>query len=236
MSIGGAKNLVHSGRHAQNVGMPNRRIIPQRVIQAREARGWKPAELARRAGISQPTLWALENGKTKDVKYDTIAKIASATGKHVAYFVDTRNGNTDEETPVPYGRVPLISWVRAGAASLVFDPYQPGFAEEWEDASVSVSRLTFALRVRGDSMIAPDGTGFPEGSIIIVDPEVEPKNGDFVVVRFDDSDEATFKRLVIDGPHRILRPLNPQFPTIPVTPDARICGVVVEMNIRKRFR
>lgn len=85
-------------------------------------------------------------------------------------------------------------------------------------------------------MVAADGTGFPEGSIIVVDPGIEPRNGDYVVVRFDNTDEATFKRLVIDGPSRFLKALNPAYPAIPITEDARISGVVVEVNLRRRFR
>lgn len=133
-------------------------------------------------------------------------------------------------------KLPLISWVQAGHKKAVSDPFPPGAPEEWEEATVAVSKDAFALRVRGDSMVAPDGTGFPPESIIIVDPNVEARNGDYVVVRFQDSDEATFKRLVIDGPLRLLKPLNPSYPTIQVTEDARLAGVVVEHRLSRRFR
>jgi SOS-response transcriptional repressor LexA len=56
------------------------------------------------------------------------------------------------------------------------------------------------------------------------------------VVRFQNSDEATFKRLVIDGPLKFLRALNPAYPTMNLTNDAHISGVVVEVNVRRRFR
>ena len=38
------------------------------------------AELARRAKIRQPSLWALEHQKTKKPKYETLAKLAGALG------------------------------------------------------------------------------------------------------------------------------------------------------------
>lgn len=212
------------------------RVLPERVIQAREEMGWKSAsELARRAKLSQPTVWALENGVTQEVKYSTVQKIADATGKHVAFFTGEPDLNAVSES-TSYRKVPLISWVRAGTKNPVSDPYQPGAAEEWEDVTVPASRGTFALRVRGDSMVGPNGDGFPEGAIIIVDPEIPAKSGDYVVVRFENSDEATFKRLVVDGPLKLLRPLNPNYPIITVTDDARLCGVVVEVNVRRRFR
>lgn len=193
------------------------------------------AELARQAKLSQPTVWALENGLTKEVKHSTIAKLAQAVGKSPGFLTGDKDQNTSD-TVHYVARVPVISWVQAGKKNAVTDPFPPGAAEEWEDTTVTVSNGTFALRVRGDSMVAPDGTGFPDGSIIIIDPEAEARNGDYVVVRFDNTDEATFKRLLVDGPLKILKPLNPAYPSIPVTEDARLAGVVVEVNMRRRFR
>jgi len=49
------------------------------------------------------------------------------------------------------------------------------------------------------------------------------------VVRLDDRGEVTFKRLVIEGERRYLKPLNPNWPEkiIEVPDDARIVGVVI---------
>ena len=46
----------------------------------REAKGWSMAELARRARISQPSLWALEHQLTKKPKADTLLSISAALG------------------------------------------------------------------------------------------------------------------------------------------------------------
>lgn len=222
----------------QNIGMPNKpvRIIPKRIAAAREERGWSQAQLARAVGVSQPTISDLEAGITQEPKHSTIQKIASATGKTLAFFTGSKDDNVTTAIVNRSARVPLISWVQAGQKNPVSDPYHPTAPEEWEDVTVAVSSDTFALRVRGDSMVAPDGSGFPEGAVIIVDPKIDARNGDYVVVRFQNSDEATFKRLVIDGPLKLLRPLNPTYPTINITDDARLCGVVVEVNVRRKFR
>jgi SOS-response transcriptional repressor LexA len=70
---------------------------------------------------------------------------------------------------------------------------------------------------------------FPEGSIIIVDPDQHAENGSYVVVRMDDAVEATFKQLVIDGVEKYLKPLNPRYPIMRVNGRATICGVVRQM-------
>ena len=53
---------------------------PQKIIALRTERGWNQSELARRAGISSPSLWALENGRTKMPKFETIKSVAAALG------------------------------------------------------------------------------------------------------------------------------------------------------------
>lgn len=53
---------------------------PEKIVLLREAKGWSMTELAKRAGIKQPSLWLIENGRTKKPKFDTLAGIASALG------------------------------------------------------------------------------------------------------------------------------------------------------------
>lgn len=121
--------------------------------------------------------------------------------------------------------VPIISWVAASKFCMSADPYVVGGAEETVNV-VGVGERCFALRVDGPSM-EPE---FRAGSLIVVDPERGAKSGDFVVVRLDGTDEATFKQLHIDGGKRFLRPLNPQFPAFEMPEEARVCGVVVRQE------
>ncbi len=53
---------------------------PQKIIALRLDRGLNQSELARKAGLSSPTIWALEKGETKMPKYDTLRDIAIALG------------------------------------------------------------------------------------------------------------------------------------------------------------
>jgi transcriptional regulator with XRE-family HTH domain len=53
---------------------------PEKIITLREALGLNQSELARGAGLSAPTIWALENGKTVEPKYETLRDVAKALG------------------------------------------------------------------------------------------------------------------------------------------------------------
>lgn len=134
--------------------------------------------------------------------------------------------NNVEVGPEIRGEVPLISWVQAGDWVGVVDNYAPGVGEELIPTTIPVKRHTYALRVKGDSMTNPNGwPSFPEGMIIIVEPEFDHEPGDFVIVKNGDN-EATFKQLVKDGTDWLLKPLNPRYPIKLMPADATICGVV----------
>ncbi|MNC70168.1 putative HTH-type transcriptional regulator [compost metagenome] len=69
---------------------------------------------------------------------------------------------------------------------------------------------------------------FRDGDIIFVDPAKDAENGSLVIAKLMDSQEATFKQLVMEGNRRFLKPLNPAWPDpiIELDDNAMICGVV----------
>jgi SOS-response transcriptional repressor LexA len=62
-----------------------------------------------------------------------------------------------------------------------------------------------------------------------VDPHIDPVSGKYVVVMFENTEEATFKQLIVEGGRQYLKALNPEWPNriIEVNQNTRICGVVV---------
>lgn len=127
------------------------------------------------------------------------------------------------------GAVPLLSDVQAGNYKEFVDNFQPGDGgEELIPTSVPVKRHTFALRVSGDSM-APL---FTEGMVLIVEPEMDPHPGDYVIAKNADNG-TTFKQLVKDGTDWYLKPVNERYP-IKALGKNKIVGVV--RAVEKRFR
>ncbi len=73
---------------------------------------------------------------------------------------------------------------------------------------------------------------FKEGMILVIEPEMEPNPGDFVVAK-NGEDETTFKQLVKDGGDWYLKPLNERYPIKPLG-QAKIIGVL--RAVEKRYR
>lgn len=135
---------------------------------------------------------------------------------------------TSATAPPIRGKVPLISWVQAGKWREAIDLYTPGDAEDWIETTVPIKENTFALRVDGDSM-EPE---FPAGVLIVVEPDMDPQPGDYVIAK--NGDDATFKQLVKDGSDWLLKPLNERYPIKPLESPCKIIGVV--RSLERRFR
>ncbi|MBY5942802.1 LexA family transcriptional regulator [Halomonas sp. DP5N14-9] len=204
--------------------------------------GWSEGELSRRSKVKQPTIHRIMSGQSKDPRQGNIEKLAFALGVDATWL---RNGKGDEArggsnvgAPSPVGEsyhYPVVSWVAAGHWSEAITPYDPGCEQSFEETDYKAKGRAFWLEVQGDSMTAPTGVSIPQGMMILVDPEVEANNGSLVVAQLAGGDEATFKKLVIDGGMRYLKPLNPSYPVIPINGNCEIVGVVVEAKMKLRF-
>ena len=100
---------------------------------------------------------------------------------------------------------------------------------DYEDISedLALRGEYFGIKVKGDSMEPELRTG----DVLIVRCQPEAETGDIVVAGVG-SDEATVKKLIMDG-LPILQPLNPAYPPI-VGKPVKIYGKVGE--VRRRFK
>lgn len=208
----------------------------ERFKRLRRATGLVQKDFARRAGVSQATISDIERGRNEGS--DKIVELALALGVSPTYLktgFDAKTppnfgGSNVTELSTLYVKVPIISWVKAGMMEDVQDIFEPGFADNWID--VPKKRTTansFALEVVGDSMTSPnDKYSFEEGDIIICDPDLAAKAGDFVIAKDVERQAATFKKLTFDGSRYYLKPLNPAYPAIEIDdPAVRVIARVV---------
>lgn len=103
--------------------------------------------------------------------------------------------------------------------------------KEWEEAPLTSSNNAFWLKVVGDSMVSPTHPTIPEGHLILVEPSEPITNGSLVVAKLENTEEVTFKKLVIDSGMKFLRPLNPTYPTFPIDDSCQILGAVKQAKV-----
>ncbi|AEF21412.1 LexA family protein [Pseudomonas fulva] len=203
----------------------------------REEMNLSESALAKLAGVNQPTTHRILAGASKHPHMENVERLARVLQldlKALIGGVAEQFGQYSAQVqpgPDMKGKVPVISWVQAGAFCEAIDLYAPGTAEEWLDCPFPHSKSAFCLVLKGLSM-------FPEyrpDEIILVEPELVPEHNDDVVARTTDG-EVTFKRLQITEDGTYLLALNPDFPNriIQIPPDTDICGVVTGSWIRRR--
>lgn len=204
--------------------------LAERLKFSREKANLSQQEIADRAGMSQPTYYKIESGKTRRTTYlNELASILNvnptwlATGKGE---MTISHANVEKVSPKNIRFAPVLNWVQAGA----FTPMGDNYYDEYMPHTYTKGDNIYWLQVRGDSM-TPD---FRQGDYLLVDADKPPKAGSFVIAMVADDSEATFKRYKPCGfdngqEYFQLVPLNDFYPVI----DSRhkpftVVGVVVE--------
>lgn len=201
-----------------------------RVKNARIQRGMTQTDLAKMVGISRQQITNYE--KNDSTPKDSVMNMLSAalgvsikwleTGDKMLEGHIIRGGVDFIRRPIP-----LISWEQA---ALMPNKLIDDLVYQWifppEDCGVNA----FALKVIGESM-EPE---FTDGATIIVEPNIEPMSGDFVVAKFGKDDDITFKRLFKDAGKYYLRPTNLSYESIRLD-NLSVIGVVTYV-IKRVFR
>lgn len=208
--------------------------LSDRVKQRRAELGMTQAQLAEKAGTTQQGIVSIESGRTKRPR--NLLEIAKALQSDPVWLMD--GGSFQTLAEVNTRKVPLISYVQAGALAHKNPIEAFDGALEYVMTDLDLSEHSFALKVQGDSM-EPD---FREGDVVIFDPEIQPHPGEFVVAA-NDHHEATFKKyrptgIGFQGNETFeLTPLNPDYPSLKSTElPLRIIGTMVEHRIYRRKR
>ena len=199
--------------------------IGKRIAERRKELELRQEDVAKAVGVTKSAVGQWEADDTTP-RWPMIQKVAKALRTSPLYLYGYE-GELSLPSSKPSRRVPVISWVQAGAFEAPVELYEPGVAESWIPVSCGdVSDHAFALQVVGDSMVSPyGGRSYPPGTIIIVDPERSPDPGKRVIAK-DSEGAVTFKELVCDAGRYYLKPLNPQYETIRMDGEWSVVAVL----------
>ncbi len=162
-----------------------------------------------------------------------VADFSPTLAKEIESMSASSQGNVRFIGPyTPGNKYPVLSSVQAGAWCEAVEAYTLKDIDLWLESDAHIQGEAFWLQVDGDSMTAPAGLSIPEGTFVLFDTGREAINGSLVIAKLSDSNEATFKKLVIDGGVRYLKGLNPSWPMVHINGNCRIIGVAVETKLR----
>ena len=124
--------------------------------------------------------------------------------------------------------IPIYGEIPAGMAVLTEQAAEGHVSLDTGSVNASKNARTFALRVRGDSMI---NAHILDGDLVILEDRKDAYHGDIVAALIDG--ETTLKRYVVEHGRPYLKAENPAFPNLVPARELRIQGVMVSL-VRKQ--
>lgn len=165
------------------------------------------AELARRSGVSESSIshYLKGNWEAKQDAVYAIARVGNVSEAWLmGYDVSMDSPLPANMIPMPKtGTVPMIGAIACGSPILAEENI-----EEYVDLPKHI-RADFALTCRGDSMIGAD---IRDGDVVYIRQQPTVRSGQIAAVLIDD--EATLKRVYLQGESVILQPENPAYPPL----------------------
>ena len=172
----------------------------------RKALGLTQKDVADAVGVSEATVSRCESGEIANMRRDRISALAKVLHCSTDFVM---TGEEQEDISIPPGfdplplmrKVPLIGQIACG---------EPITADENIEEYVEVPvqyHCDFCLKCVGDSMIEAN---INDGDIVYIRKQPTVENGDIAAVRI--GEEATLKRVYLDGECVVLAPANSKYP------------------------
>lgn len=184
-------------------------------------------QLSKATGVPVTTINRLRSGSTENnPTLSTLSPLASYFSVSVSQLIgdeplnddySSRNKNLNQVVQ----SFPILSW----SECVDFENFLTGLnADNWENWIIgeSLSANSFALSTKPS--MEPR---FPRGTILFVNPESKPSDGNIVVVHYPNTQEATLRELSFDGPFSLLKSINiGNLVPDNLTSEIKILGVV----------
>jgi len=208
--------------------------LASRFELARKRKGLSQEELGDLVGMSQGGIGAIEEGRSKIPR--KLVELASVldVDPNWLLFGDSSQEliklvySPDQGFRPKSGVIPVLSSIQI--LKYFRDKETELAYEEVIAISGDFEADCIAMRVETEAMESsiPQKDTFENNCIIVIKPSLEPKNGDYVVATLDEYDEdIVFRKLVIEGGKKYLKPLNTSYESFVLTEKGAILGVEI---------
>lgn len=199
--------------------------LGERLKQSRLKKGWSQQRLAAASGASQQVINKLETGIVKASGYIVhLARALEVSPDWLQFGTVSPTEINTYTSQQAIHLVPMITWSQMPSWRQM-DQAPSEFIPLFYPATAQF----FALRIYDEAMTAMFGNvvSFREGDIIIVDPDKTAKPKDYVIAVLPNQPLALLRQFQMVENQPSLKPLNPHYPSLSITDDVQLCGVVI---------
>lgn len=182
------------------------------------------AELARQANLPKPTVHKILAGSTEDPRISTLQAIANVFNLTIdeLYSADLTK---EKQRDIAVQAIPVISWSECLKGEDFFETLSSNNWKNWLVTENVKNRLYgLASKTSMESQ-------FPKGTVFVIDPNHISNDGDFVIVKYPEAEEAALRELTVDGPIKLLLPINNYAEKERLTGDIELIGTVIQSRL-----
>ena len=194
------------------------------------------AELARQTNLPQTTINRLLSGETLDPRSNTLIPIAKFFGVTVGQLLGQEpisphrvSGTFSATNRSAWSLIPIITWEEAKSWFFSKGKITPNNQTNWIATEKNIGENSFALK----TTISMEPR-FRKNSVIIVDPDVKPVDGSFVVILITSSNVPTVRRVLKDGDETLLGKIYGNENPTRLSSTDTILGTLVETRITEK--
>ena len=204
------------------------RMLNERLKNLRLAKGLTLQQVGDVFGISKVSVSTWESGKTNPDR-KRLEKLAELYSTTVQYLVTGIEDDTFSSNST--GKVPFYQWGKNKVGISTPDE------NSWVTPIHSTpSKSAFATRYTGSSSLGWQPPGIPAGSLLIVDPEVKPGSGDYLLVENNTGELMLAKQSVTpENKQLLLRADSLNFKPVNLNTFKTI-GTVLEWQISGKLK
>lgn len=132
---------------------------------------------------------------TRTPGFNTLISLANALGITVSQLIGELPLEAKFTDQKGAKNVPILLWQQAHEAKHKAPSKTLGNWDDWALTNIPLSASAYALRIESKNL----EPHFHYDDILIIDPEVEPADNDYVIVQSKNCEKARIKKIVNDG-------------------------------------
>lgn len=187
-----------------NIDFSDSKTIASNIKKLMKIHGVNEISLASALGVSKMTIRRVISGETEDPRISTISLIAEYFNVSIDALLE------DISMPINFLKkekvnfLPIIGWEDLSnffsEKNIDLTDWQKWYP--FAQSSTKTNKKSFILESK--KSIQPR---YPDGSLLLINPDETPLDGDVVLIKTKDIPEISIRVLVIDSPRWILRPI-----------------------------
>jgi transcriptional regulator with XRE-family HTH domain len=175
--------------------------LGKRLKYYREQIGLSQIDLSEKSGISQASIARIESGKQKNLKRETMQRLADGLGISLTQLMEPLTVVGEEEAA--YGSVRAVPVIGIKDIDVMKGHGASARKAEIFERSLSPDRNAFYLKVTAGLTVRPV---IEEGDLILIEPAAEIKEGDMVL--FLSAEKKCIGRIFYPYDNLLIQPLD----------------------------